>query len=456
MSRKWVYPASVKGKFQKLHRVTGVLLQAFLFVTPWVMVSGRPAVQIDIPARRVFALGSIYTASDAIFLVLALLTALFALFLVTALWGRLWCGFACPQTVFLEEWVRPIETWIEGERGVRMARAKAPWAWKNLWRRVAKLSVFAALAVFASMTAVSWFAGARALWTGQSGLAAYVVMGILAAVVFADFAWFREQFCTYVCPYARFQGALTDGGSYTVQYEVSLGEPRAKPRAAARAAAPAIGAPVPPVTVAPNYALTPAGPVAVGACIDCGKCVAVCPQGIDIREGFQLECIACFRCVDACEGVMAKQGHANLITYAPLERSEGKIRPRTVAYGALLTGLCTAMVLLLATHAELQASVARAPGTMFVVDADGWTRNTYLLKVVNTSLAAEEAVVHTDGLPTDADVRVSSVRLEPAGTTTVPVVVRVRAPDGPSTPLTFTIVTDDARVVLPATFTAGG
>lgn len=438
MPRKWVYPAGVKGKFQTLHRVTGVLLQAFLFVTPWVMVAGLPAVQIDIPARRVVALGSIYTASDAIFLVLALLTALFSLFLVTALWGRLWCGFACPQTVFLEEWVRPIEALVEGERGVRMARAKEPWAWKNLWRRIVKLTAFAALATLAAMTTVSWFTGARALWTGQSSVAAYVVMGILAALLFADFAWFREQFCTYVCPYARFQGALTDGGSLTVQYEVSLGEPRAKPRA--RAA---------------TETAAPATPSPFGACIDCGKCVAVCPQGIDIREGFQLECIACFRCVDACEGVMAKQGHENLITFTPLEPGP-RVRPRAVAYGALLTGLVTAMVLLVATHAELQASVARAPGTLFVVDADGWTRNTYFLKVVNTSLEREDAVVHTEGLPEDAQVLVTSVSLEPAGTTTVPVVVRLRAPAGPVTPLTFTIVTDDGRVRLPATFTAAG
>ncbi len=421
MRRQWVYAASVKGRFQTVHRWTGVLLQAFLFVTPWVYVAGRPAVQFDIPARRVFALGEVYTASDAIFLVLALLIAMFSLFLVTALWGRLWCGYGCPQTVFLEEWVRPLEKWFEGERGVRMARARDPWAWKNLWRRSAKLTTFAVLAGLVSMTTVSWFAGARPLWTGQASVAAYVMVGVLSATLFADFAWFREQFCNYLCPYARFQGALADDASITVHYEVALGEPRG----------------------------------AEGACIDCKKCVAVCPQGIDIRQGYQLECVACARCVDACEGVMAKLGHPSLITYKPLE-PRSTLRPRTVAYGALLSGLVTALVFQVATHDAIDASIARAPGTLFVVDADGWTRNTYLLKVVNTSLSPMAATVTAEGLPAGAELTVAPVRIAPAGTATVPVVVRMAAPEGPITQVTFSVDTGDGTVRLPATFTAGG
>lgn len=437
MPRQWVYTASIKGRFQKIHRWTAFLLQAFLFVTPWVYVAGRPAMQIDIPARRVFALGAVYTASDAIFIVLGLLIALFALFLVTALWGRLWCGYGCPQTLFLEEWVRPLEAWIEGERGARMARARAPWVWKNLWRRIAKLTVFALLAVLVSMTTVSWFAGARLLWTGQASVAAYAMVGVLSAGLFADFAWFREQFCNYLCPYARFQGALADAGSMTVQYEVALGEPRAvrgsTKEGAATGLAPSVG----------------------GACIDCKKCVAVCPAGIDIRDGFQLECVACFRCIDACEGVMGKLGQPSLITYKQLE-PQAKVRPRTVAYGALLTGLVTALVFVVATHDGIDASIARAPGTLYVVDADGWVRNTYLLKVVNTSLAPMAATIAAEGLPNGAELTSPPVTIGPAGTATVPVIVRMLAPDRPITPLTFTVDTGDSHVRLPATFTAGG
>jgi cytochrome c oxidase accessory protein FixG len=421
MSRQWVYTASVKGRFQRLHRFTGFFLQAILFGVPWIHYAGNPLIRIDVPARRIFAFGGVYTASDAIFLVLALLVSVFSLFLVTALWGRLWCGYACPQTVFLEEWIRPIETFIEGERGMRMQRAREPWAFQNLWRRIAKLLAFAAVSGLVAMATVSWFAGAIPLWTGAAGAGAYAMVGILSAVMFADFAWFREQFCNYLCPYARFQGALSDEGSWAVHYAVDVGEPRK----------------------------------AGGACIDCKKCVAVCPQGIDIRSGFQLECTACARCIDACEGVMGKLGHESLIQYKALE-PKPIVRPRTVAYGALLLGLTTALVFKVATHDGIDASVARAPGTLFVVDNDGWTRNVYLLKVVNTSLQPESAVVKAEGLPAGAEVQIPPVTLEPAATTTVPVVVRLKDPGAPITRYAFTVTTDDSFVSLPATFAAAG
>lgn len=421
MARQWVFPASVKGRFQRVHRLTGIFLQAILFVTPWILISGRPAVQIDIPARRIFALGGVYTASDAIFLVLALLIATFGLFMVTALWGRLWCGYACPQTVFLEEWIRPIEHFIEGERGVRMRRAKEPWKFDNVWRRFAKWAAFLAVSGLVAMMTVSWFAGARPLWGGEAGSSAYTMVGILTTVMFVDFAWFREQFCNYLCPYARFQGALADEGSVTIHYEVELGEPRG----------------------------------AEGACIDCKKCVTVCPQGIDIRQGYQLECVACARCVDACEGVMAKRGHDSLIKYKAL-KPRSVLRPRTFAYAGLMTGLVTALVVVVALHDGLDATINRVPGSLYIVDADGWTRNTYLLKVVNTSLEHEDAVVFTSGLPEGTEVIVQNVALEPAGTTTIPVVVRMKQPGGPITRYTFTVATDDTRVDLPATFAAAG
>lgn len=454
MARQWVYTASVKGRFQRLHRATGVLLQAFLFVTPWIPVGGRPAVQIDIPARRIFALGNVYTASDAIFLVLALLVSVFGLFLVTALWGRLWCGYACPQTVFLEEWIRPLETLIEGERGMRMQRAKDPWAFKNLWRCVVKNIAFAAVAGLVAMTTVSWFSGGVALWTGAAGAGAYTMVAVIGAGLFADFAWFREQFCNYLCPYARFQGALSDEGSLAVHYNVQVGEPR-KSVATRGAVAAFSAAPSAAPSAALSAALSAAPVAAAGACVDCKKCVTVCPQGIDIREGFQLECIACARCVDACEGVMGKLGQQSLLSYTPLQKTS-LLRPRTVAYGALLAGLSTALVFNIAMHDGLDASVARAPGTLFVVDSDGWTRNVYFLKVVNTSLKQEDATVKVEGLPSDAQVTIPAVKLDPAATTTVPVVVRLKNPRGPITRYSFTVATHDSFVELPATFAAAG
>lgn len=416
--REWVYPLSVKGKFQRIHRWTGLVLQAFLFVTPWLTVQGHPAVQFDLEARRAFLLGHVFTAKDSVFLVLLALLATFSLFFFTALFGRLWCGYGCPQTVFLEEWIRPIEMLLEGERGVRRARDKQGWT----WRKPAKWAIFALLAFVVAMTFTSWFAGARALWSGQSGTAAYGVVAFLSGVMFLDFAWFREQFCNYLCPYARFQGALSDEGSLAVAYRVELGEPRK----------------------------------GEGRCIGCEKCVAVCPQGIDIRTGFQLECIACARCVDACTGVMQKCGYdESLIVYRALEKRPA-VRPRTVAYGALLAGISLVLVVLLAAKDELDATVARAPGTLYTVDADGWIRNTYLLRVSNDSLAAIDVAVAAE-MP-GAELLVPPMHVEAAESGMAPVVVRL--PPGDShertLPLLLTVTTGTASVDVATTFKTGG
>jgi len=420
-TRAWVYPLSVKGRFQRLHRWSGLALQAILFVVPWISLHGAPLVRIDIPARRLYAFGSIFTAQDTVFLVLMGLFAAFSLFFFTSLFGRLWCGFACPQTVFLEEWIRPIEKFIEGDRGVRMARDKGGWTVEKAARKAAKFTAFAAVAGLVSMVVVSWFAGAHALWTGAAGPVAYSLVGVSSAVLFLDFAWFREQFCNYVCPYARFQGALSDDESLVVAYDAGRGEPRRAPGAKA------VGGEV----------------AATGACIDCKKCVAVCPQGIDIREGFQLECIACARCIDACTPIMAKNGQVSLIGYTSLSKTRW-IRPRTVAYGGLLSAIGAAFLALLAGRSEVQATMNRAPGPLYVVDADGWVRNTYLLRLANNGATAEHYTFTIGGVPAEAQADLPPVDLARDATVVIPVIVRLPARDiGARTlPLSLTI---DAR-----------
>lgn len=426
MRRSWVYALDVKGRFQRIHRWSGLLLQGLLFGVPWLTVGGHPAVRIDLPARRVYALGAIFTPQDAVYLVLIWLMATFSLFLFTALYGRLWCGYGCPQTVFLEEWIRPLETLIEGSRGVRMARDRKGWT----WRKGVKWAAFAGVAIVVTLTCMSWFTGARALWTGQAGGTAYAISAVLATGLFLDFAWFREQFCTYLCPYARFQGALTDPQSLVVAYQVGLGEPRR----------------------------------GSGACIDCGKCAAVCPQGIDIRDGYQLECITCGRCIDACDEVLGKRGQPGLIRYTPLvapaSGTRALIRPRTVAYGALLFGLAAAFVATLASHHALSANVSRAPGTLYVIDPDGWTRNTYLLQVTNQGGEDRDYTVSVEGLPAGAEQLAAPIALASSRSATVPLIVRI-PPGGVAErtlPLTITVSDGDDAVSLAATFkgTGGG
>ncbi len=225
--RKWIYAQTVTGPCQRLRQWTFALLHLILFVTPWLGVSGNPALLIDLPGRKLYAFGAIFTAADTIFLLLLLLFLAFSLFFFTSLFGRLWCGYACPQTVFLDTWIRPFEQWIEGDWVRRRRRDERGWSFDRVWRKAVKWGVFLAVSVVISMTFGSYFAGARALWSGQGSALEYTIVGIFSAIWFLDFAWFREQFCNYLCPYARFQSALTDHETLLVQYDIPRGEPRA-------------------------------------------------------------------------------------------------------------------------------------------------------------------------------------------------------------------------------------
>ena len=371
-SREWVYPQSIDGSFMRLRRWTFAALHVVLLVAPWVTVNGNPLLLIDIPARRVFLGGLVFTAADTIFLALLLFFLAFSLFFFTSIFGRIWCGYACPQTVFLETWIRPVELWIEGDRTTRKRRDAAGWSFDRAWRKAAKWTVFLAVSAFLAMAMVSLFAGARDLWTGSASPTEYAFVAIITGVWYLDFVWFREQFCNYLCPYARFQSALTDEESLLISYDVPRGEPREKGRAAAQD----------------------------GRCIACQKCVVVCPQGIDIRDGFQLECIQCARCVDACTSVMEPLGHETLVRYSSLSADEGRerrtLRPRTVVYGGLLTTLAAAGIVLVLGRVPFEASVNRVPGTLFTMDADGFVRNTYMLKITPNA-GAPYYLVDNDG-----------------------------------------------------------
>jgi len=433
-SREWVYPQSIDGSFMRLRRWTFAALHVVLLVAPWITVNDYPLLLVDIPARRVFLAGLVFTAADTIFLALLLFFLAFSLFFFTSIFGRIWCGYACPQTVFLETWIRPVELWIEGDRTTRKRRDAAGWTFDRTWRKAAKWTVFLAVSAFLAMAMVSLFAGARDLWTGSASPTEYAFVAILTGVWYLDFVWFREQFCNYLCPYARFQSALTDEESLLISYDVPRGEPREKGRAAALD----------------------------GRCIACQKCVVVCPQGIDIRDGFQLECIQCARCVDACTSVMEPLGHETLVRYSSLSADEGRkrrvLRPRTVVYGGLLTTLAAAGVVLVFGRVPFEASVNRVPGTLFTMDADGLVRNTYMLKITDKDgdPASRTFEVTVDGLP-QAEVVTQSVELAALGTRTIPLVVRMPVDATADRSLTFDVLVtgDGGQIRLPATFSTG-
>jgi cytochrome c oxidase accessory protein FixG len=433
-TRKWVYPMSVTGRFQRLRRWTFLGLYLVLFVPPWITIGGHPALQLDLADRRVYALGAIFTASDTILLLLILLFLAFALFFFTSLYGRLWCGYACPQTVFLDAWIRPIDRWIEGDWVQRRRRDEGPWTADKVRRKAAKWGLFALVAFIAAMAFMSYFAGAWELWTGRAGPVEYALVGIFTVGWFLDFAWFREQFCNFLCPYARFQSALTDDQTLNVMYDTSRGEPRGGPAAKVD-----------------------------GRCIACSKCVNVCPQGIDIRNGFQLECVACARCVDACEDVMGRLGHRSLVVYGTAAGIQGRpvrrFRVRTAAYATLLTGIAAAFVTLILTRTPFEATVNRAPGTLYTVDDDGFVRNTYILRVTNNDPAATPVPFRVSivGLP-GAELVAEDIRLGSTESAAVPLVIRVRSTPGmPRTiPVQVQVASPRHLMSLDATFKTGG
>ncbi len=438
-TRKWIYTRKVAGKYQTLHRWSGRLLIGALFVAPWLHWAGNPLVRIDLPARRLHLLGQIFTAQDGFLIALTGLIAAFLLFFVSAVFGRLWCGYFCPQTVFLEEWVRRVELWIEGDGLARARRDAGPWTRDRILRKTAKVAILTVLAFALGMTVLSYFAGAVAIWTGQAGVGHYTMVGILMGGVLLDWLWFREQLCIYLCPYARFQSALTDADSLMVGFN-----PKTKIRKGREAAL-------------------------AGDCIDCNKCVTACPMGIDIRDGFQMECINCARCVDACTDVMGKLGFDSHVRYTTIHLDEQQdlpeeeqqpwlrqvIRPRTVVYAALITGLAAVLMAGIFLHNPIEVTVNRSPGTLYQVDDDGRIRNTYLLRVVNNDpAAAHPFAVGVEGLE-DVAVSVPPLVLQPGEDRTVPLVVRL-PPDAfdvtNTLPVRIVIRTDTEQRAVETTF----
>ena len=362
-SRNFLHPADVRGRWQRRKNVVYAALIAFYLALPWVGVGGHPAALFDIPRRQAFLFGLALTGEDFWLLFFVLSGAGFALIVATSLWGRVWCGFACPQTVFLEGVFRRIERLVEGPRDTRIRRNLGPLTGDKLARKLAKHGIFIALCVAIAHAFLAYFIPARELlgivraaptehWT------AFLWATVMAALLYFDVAWFREQTCLVVCPYGRFQSALIDDDSVVIGYDAARGEPRVK--------------------------ATETG----GDCIDCRRCVVVCPTGIDIRNGTQMECVQCTACIDACDNVMDRVGRPRgLIRYASLngiERGERlKVTPRLVGYTVVLLALGVLFAFLLFTRSDVQTTILRAQGALFQKMPNGRFSNLYTVRVVN-------------------------------------------------------------------------
>lgn len=416
-SRNFVHPADVEGRFDVRRKLSFAALIVLLTLLPWIDLGGHPAVFLDFAHRSFYLLGGTFNAQDT-WLVFFLLSGVgFLLIVAAALWGRLWCGYACPQTVFLEGLFRPIERLIEGPRAVRMRRNAAPFSFDKAWRKTLKHAVFVLLAFLVAHIIVSYFVSLPALYRmvfrapGQHP-EAFAWATALTAGLYFNFFWFREQMCLIICPYGRLQSVLSDDDTLVIGYDARRGEPRGKVKAEGR-----------------------------GDCVDCNRCVVVCPTGIDIRNGLQIDCIGCARCVDACDDVMHKLDQpAGLVRYDSLNGLSGAAkrfwRPRVYFYGVLAILGVTALSLALSRSRPFEANVLRLrDAPPFVVEGER-VRNSFEVHVVNKR--GHRAVFTVEG---EADARfhyvVATPRLElgPLEDRRVPVFVEVdprRVQDGES------------------------
>lgn len=364
--RKWVYARLPKGRYTtRRHWVALVLILLFI-VTPFIKVAGEPFILLDVLNRHFILFGRVFWTQDTYLLGIAMLTFVVFVVLFTVVYGRLWCGWACPQTIFLEILFRRIEIWIEGSPAKQQASDQKPKAFGWYFRRILKTMVFAGIILVAVNVFLSYFIGAGYLISAwKTGFTEYhrtmVAMIILTAAGTFVYAWFREQACTILCPYGRLQGTLTDNDTIMVMYDYLRGEPRGKSNESERTG---------------------------GDCIDCRNCVQVCPAGIDIRNGTQLECINCTACIDACDSVMTRIGKAGgLIRYASeKEISSGAKRHftgRIAFYTSVLAGLLIILSILIMKRTEVETTILRTPGILFQRNGDGSFSNLYNYKIVN-------------------------------------------------------------------------
>jgi len=369
--RVFVLPADVRGYFRKQRtKLQAVLILFFLFL-PWIRIGGRQALLLDLANRHFEFFGLSLRAHNAPLLFFVFASLGFGLFFATAVFGRVWCGWACPQTVFIDGVFRRIERWIEGPAMARRKLQTAPWTFSKIRKRVLKWAAYVVATLVLTHSFIAIFVGTGELGKMMESSPAenkgtFIFMLFSSVIIFIVFTWFREQFCTIVCPYGRFQSVLMDKDSMVVAYDVQRGEPRATSEA---------------------KALAKANQSKLGDCVNCYRCVQVCPTGIDIRRGVQMECIACTSCIDACDEVMTKVNKPKgLIRYNTLSgevKDRNIFRPRVLVYLTLCVGAVTALTVSLARVKPVEALVLRAKDAPYTTQAssDGQVIVTNHLKV---------------------------------------------------------------------------
>ena len=439
--RQIIQPRAVHGVFANWRVALVLLTQAVYYGLPWLQWDNRQAVLFDLAARKFYIFGLVFWPQDFVYLTGLLVLAALALFLFTAVAGRLWCGYACPQTVYTELFMW-VESWLEGDHLARKKLDKSPWNANKLRRRGMKHVVWVLLALWTGFTFVGYFTPIQMLVaeTLSASLGPWESFWILfyGFATWGNAGFMREQVCKYMCPYARFQSVMFDSDTLTVTYDTSRGEPRGS--RSKKADYKALG---------------------LGDCVDCGVCVQVCPTGIDIRDGLQYECIGCAACIDGCDQIMDKMGYPRgLIRYTTENVVKGNypdsgivkhiLRPRTIIYTVLLALLSGAFVYSLATRVPLRVDVVRDRVTLSKETDEGLIENVYRLQIINKDSQPHRYTIQAQGIDGLSVVMASrEIAAAPLQTIDIPVSLVADPVElkGRSIEVTFTIQSiDDPRI----------
>lgn len=400
-----IHPRLVNGRFAKWRVIATVLLLGLFYVTPWLNWNGRQAILFDLPARQFHILGTTFWPQDFIFLTLILIIAALSLFFFTAIAGRIWCGLACPQTVWTQTFIW-IERLVEGGRNHRIKLDKSPWTLRKLRIKTTKHFLWGIFAFFTGYTFVGFFTPIHDLTDNMLQLSLgpweYFWVALYSLATYGNAGFLREQVCLHMCPYSRFQSAMFDKDTLIIAYDSARGENRGHRKRDDL-----------------NYQKRQ-----LGDCIDCQQCVKVCPTGIDIRDGLQYECIACAACIDVCDDVMDQMGYdKGLIRYATENSMEGKqsrvFRPRTYVYAGILALCVSVFFIAISKRIPVELEISRERQSLYTETFDGDIQNIYTIKVANMSQAVQDYRISVSGLPELKLIGDSRLSVEPGAVKTM-------------------------------------
>lgn len=390
--RKWMYPRIIKGKLYRYRNIFSYVLLVLLFTGSFIRINGEQLILMNVMERKFVFFGIIFWPQDFYLFVLALLTIIVFIVLFTSIFGRVWCGWACPQTVFMEMVFRKVENWIEGDRIQQKKMNDAPLTVNKFLKKAAKHFIFIVISFFISNIFLAYIIGSDTLMKIMTEplnnhIYGFISICIFTAIFYFVFSYLRELVCTVICPYGRLQGVLLDNQSIIVAYDYERGEPRGK--------------------------LIKGTEQHIGDCIDCKLCIHVCPTGMDIRNGTQLECINCTACIDACDMVMAKINRPErLIGFKSEDQIKTKrafrISSRIYAYSVVLLILFSVLTALLISRSDIETTILRAGGTLYQLRDNGTVSNLYNAELVNKT----SKMVIFEMKATDPDVTIQYIRKE--------------------------------------------